>query len=228
MMTSRRMASSSLAPLLVTMALSLIVVTRLPAADGSLDPGLLDPSLVTDTAPGTYRVKLETTKGDIVIEVNRSWAPNGADRFYNLVRIGYYDDTAFFRVIDRFMAQVGMHGDPRVNAAWMKAPIPDDPVKESNTAGRVTFAMKSSPNSRTTQIFFNYGDNSYLDQSGFAPFATVVEGMDVVESLYSGYGEGAPRGNGPSQARIMRDGNDYLRGEFPKLDYITTATILDD
>lgn len=214
--------------LLVVCALSL---TSFPlpaaAADPERDPALLDPSLAKDQAPEAYRVKLETTKGDVVIEVLREWAPNAADRFYNLVKIGYYDGTRFFRVIDGFMAQVGMHGDPAVQAAWADASIPDDPVTHANTRGAVTFAAKSSPDSRTTQIFINYGDNSYLTRYGaFAPFGRVVEGMEVIDSLYSGYGEGAPQGRGPSQAEIGRRGNAYLDESFPKLDAIVRATFV--
>jgi peptidyl-prolyl cis-trans isomerase A (cyclophilin A) len=190
-------------------------------------PALLDPSLATEPAPETFKVKLVTTKGDIVIDVVRKWAPKGADRFYNLVKTGYYDNTAFFRVIDGFMAQVGLHGDPAVTAAWSRVPIADDPVKKPNTRGMVTFAMKSSPNSRTSQFFINFGDNSYLDKSGFAPIGKVVDGMQVADSLYSGYGEGAPRGKGPSQGRLTQEGNAYLEAEFPKLDSIVQATIVE-
>lgn len=191
------------------------------------NPALLDPSLATERAPDLFKVKMETTAGDLVIEVHRDWAPRGADRFYNLVKIGYFDDIAFFRVLSGFMAQVGMHGDPRVSAVWLNSNIQDDPVKKSNTRGMVTFAMAGQPNTRSAQIFINYGDNSYLDESGFAPFGQVVEGFESAEALYSGYGEGAPQGRGPSQARLYRGGNDYLKGEFPKLDYIVKATIVD-
>jgi peptidyl-prolyl cis-trans isomerase A (cyclophilin A) len=193
----------------------------------TVSPALLDPKAATETAPETYKVKLETTKGDVVVEVTRAWSPNGADRFYNLVKLGYYDDAAFFRVISGFMAQIGINGDPKVNAAWRKAGIPDDPVVKSNTRGMVTFAMSSEPNSRTTQIFFNFSDgNKQLDAMRFAPFGKVVQGMDVVDALYSGYGEGAPQGRGPSQQRVQLEGNAYLKSEFPKLDYIPKATIL--
>jgi peptidyl-prolyl cis-trans isomerase A (cyclophilin A) len=197
------------------------------AAGGEPDPALRDPSLATAKAPESYRVKLETTKGDVVIEVTRSWAPNAADRFYNLVKIGYYDGNRFFRVIEGFMAQVGMHGDPAVHAAWSSSSMPDDPVTQSNTRGMVTFAAKSAPNSRTTQFFINFSDNSYLTRYGaFAPFGKVVEGMSVVDSLYAGYGEGAPQGRGPSQSEIMRRGNAYLAESFPELDAIKHATLL--
>jgi len=190
------------------------------------NPALLDPSLATEQAPDTYSVKVETSSGDFIIEVHRKWAPKGADRFYNLVKIGYYDDTAFFRVVSGFMAQIGFHGDPAVTAAWRAAGIEDDPIVTDNTRAMVTFAMSSRPSSRTTQFFVNYGDNSYLKQHGkFAPFGKVLEGMDVIDSLYSGYGEGAPRGKGPSQGRIAAEGNEYLKKDFPKLDYILRARI---
>lgn len=191
------------------------------------NPALLDPSLATATAPDVYKVLMETTAGNFVIEVHREWAPHGADRFYNLVEIGFYDDVAFYRVLKGFMAQAGMHGDPGVTAAWSAAQIPPDEVKKSNTKGRVTFAMGGSPDTRTSQIFINYGNNSYLDDSGFAPFGEVVEGFDEAKKLYSGYGEGQPRGKGPSQTKLYRGGNDYLKGSFPKLDYIVNASIIE-
>jgi peptidyl-prolyl cis-trans isomerase A (cyclophilin A) len=190
-------------------------------------PALLDPSLAAEKAPETYRVKIETTAGPFIIEVHREWAPNGADRFYNLVKIGYFEDVAFFRVIRGFMAQAGFHGDPAVSKAWLDSRIEDDPVTQSNKPGMVTFAMSGQPNSRSAQIFISYGDNSYLDASGFAPFGKVVEGMESVKKLYSGYGEGAPRGKGPSQAELYRRGNAYLEAEFPELDYIVKATVVE-
>ena len=164
--------------------------------------------------------------GDLVFVVHRDWAPRGADRFYNLVNIGYFEDTAFYRVISGFMAQVGMHGDPAVSAVWLNARIQDDPVKESNTRGKVTFAMGGQPNTRSAQFFISYGNNSYLDKSGFAPFGEVVEGFDSVKALYSGYGEGAPRGRGPSQGLLQSQGNAYLAKDFPEMDYIKKATIM--
>jgi peptidyl-prolyl cis-trans isomerase A (cyclophilin A) len=208
-------------------AATILAIGLLAAAQAPPNPALLDPSQATEKAPETYRVQMETTKGNFVIEVNRTWAPHGADRFYNLVSIGYYTDVAFYRVIDGFMAQFGMNGDPAVSAAWMSARIPPDEVKQSNTNGKVTFAMGGSPDTRTTQIFINYGDNSYLDPMGFAPFGTVVEGFDVVEQIYSGYGEGEPRGKGPAQSKLFRRGNPYLKAEFPKMDYIVKATIVE-
>jgi peptidyl-prolyl cis-trans isomerase A (cyclophilin A) len=150
-----------------------------------------------------------------------------ADRFYNLVKIGYFNDVSFFRVIKGFMAQAGMNGDPAVSNVWLKARIPADPVKESNTKGMVTFAMGAQPDTRSAQFFVNYVNNSFLDASGFAPFGKVVEGFDSVKALYNGYGEGAPRGKGPSQGKLFSDGNAYLKGDFPKLDYIVSASIIE-
>src|SRR5947199_69901 len=147
-------------------------------------------------APGTFRARFETRKGSFVIAVQRDWAPLGADRFYNLVKSGYFDGARFFRVIPGFMAQFGIHGDPHVAAAWRDATIPDDPVRQHNTRGAVSFAT-AGPGTRTTQLFINYGDNSQLDGMGFAPLGQVVEGMDVVDAPYGGYGEGAPRCRGP-------------------------------
>lgn len=190
------------------------------------NPAMLDPKLANETAPDTYAVKFETTKGDIIIDVNRADAPNGADRFYNLVKIGYYDDVAFFRVIEGFMAQVGIHGDPAVNTVWRDARIKDDPVKSSNVAGAVTFAM-AGPNTRTTQIFLNFKDNKNLDGMNFASFGK-VRSMDVLNTIYSGYGEGAPRGRGPHQGALQSKGNAYLKQSFPELDYIKKATILEE
>jgi len=190
------------------------------------NPALLDPSLATEQAPDLYRVKMETTAGNFVIEVHREWAPLGADRFYNLVKIGYFNNVAFFRVLADFMAQAGFHGDPAVSQPWLSARIKDDPVKQSNTQGMVSFAM-GGPNTRSAQIFVNYGDNSYLDESGFAPFGKVVEGMESVRDLYSGYGEGEPNGKGPGQGKVYRRGNDYLKAEFPELDYVTRASIVE-
>lgn len=176
-------------------------------------------------APDVYKVNLETTKGDIVIQVKRTWAPLGADRFYNLVRNGYYDECRFFRVLPTFMAQIGIHGDPRVSSVWRAARIKDDIVKKSNTRGRLSYAT-AGPDSRTTQFFINYKDNSgSLDRQGFSPFGEVIEGMDVVDDLHSGYGECAPNGNGPSQQLAQTQGNAYLMAKFPNLDYVVKATI---
>jgi len=183
---------------------------------------LLNPAQLNEKAPETFRAKFTTSKGDFVVEVSRAWSPNGADRFYNLVKNGYYNDCRFFRVIDNFMVQFGINGDPSLNQVWYQARFADDPVKESNIRGHVSFAMTDQPNSRTTQIFINYKDNSFLDGDRFAPFGKVIEGMNVVDSFFSEY-EGVPSGN---QQRIQSQGNAYLNKEFPKLDYVKSASIL--
>lgn len=204
-----------------------------PAAPGAsgpsahtLHPDLLDPSKATAKAPDVFKAKFQTTKGDFVVEVHRDWAPNGADRFFNLVQMGFYDDTRFFRAIDGFMVQWGISGDPMVSAKWMNSNVPDDPVKEGNVRGNITFAMSSAPNSRSTQVFVNLVDNKNLDGMRFCSFGKVVSGMDVVDSLYKGYGEGAPGGAGPSQGGIQMQGNTYLDAKFPKLDQIKHAEIV--
>ena len=190
------------------------------------DPAELDPSRAKDRAPDVFRARFATSRGDVVIEVHRSWAPNGADRFYNLIKLGVYDDTRFFRAIDGFMVQFGIPGDPQSAAAWRVANFPDDPVVQSNQRGFVTFAQTGAPNTRSTQVFINYRDNFALDRSGFTPFGRVVDGMRVVDSLYKGYGEGAPEGDGPDQSRIQREGNAYLDKEFPKLDRILRTEVV--
>jgi peptidyl-prolyl cis-trans isomerase A (cyclophilin A) len=159
-----------------------------------------------------------------VVEVHRDWAPRGADRFYNLVKNGFFDNARFFRVIEGFMVQFGINGDPNIAAVWRDADIKDDPVKQSNQRGTITFAT-AGPNTRTTQVFINFGDNAALDGQGFSPFGKVVSGMEVVDKLYGGYGEGAPNGNGPDQGLVQSQGNAYLEQDFPKLDFIKTATI---
>lgn len=191
---------------------------------------LMNPAKANETAPKTFKVRFTTTKGDIVLEAHRDWSPNGADRFYNLVKIGFFDDIAFFRAVDGFMVQFGIHGLPEISAKWREANIKDDPpAGQSNKPGTLSFAT-AGPNTRTTQFFINYGNNAQLDSSklgeGFTPFAVVIQGMDVVNSLYKGYGEGAPRGMGPDQGRIQMEGNAYLKREFPKLDSIKSAQIL--
>ena len=183
-----------------------------------------NPASLNEKAPEVYKAKFETTKGTFVIEVQRFWAPNGADRFYNLVKNGFYNDARFFRVLDGFMAQFGISGNPDLSAVWREARIPDDPVRESNTRGTVSFAT-AGPNTRTTQVFINFGNNSSLNGQGFSPFGKVVSGMDVVDSFFNGYGEGAPRGQGPNQGRIQAEGNAYLITNFPKLDHVKKATI---
>jgi cyclophilin family peptidyl-prolyl cis-trans isomerase len=196
------------------------------AKPSSASPALLDPAKLTEQAPATFKVQFDTTKGKFTVEVTRALAPNGADRFYNLVRSGYFTDIAFFRVVPGFMCQFGIHGDPKVSAKWREATIPDDPVKGSNTRGTVTFAT-AGPNTRTAQFFINFGNNTSLDGQGFSPFGKVIEGMDVVDKIYGGYGD-APEfgGHGPDQGRIQREGNAYLKKDFPKLDYIKSATVI--
>jgi peptidyl-prolyl cis-trans isomerase A (cyclophilin A) len=197
------------------------------AAPAAATPAAVAPAATSpEKAPETYKVKLATTKGDLVIEVHRAWAPNGADRFYSLVKMGYYDGVEFFRVVDGFMAQVGIHGDPVVAAKWHDATFPDDPpAGQSNQRGVVTFAT-AGPNTRTTQFFINFKDNSFLDNQGFPPIGKVVEGDAVLDKLYRLYGEGAPQGNGPDQGRIQAEGNAYLKAQFPNLDSIKTARIV--
>jgi peptidyl-prolyl cis-trans isomerase A (cyclophilin A) len=182
----------------------------------------------TETAPETYRVLFSTSKGDFTVQVTRAWAPKGADRFYELVKSGFYDDVRFFRVIRQprpFMAQFGISGDPATSAKWTNANLPDDPVMQSNTRGRISFAT-GGPNTRTTQVFINYGDNSRLDSRGFSPFGEVISGMEVVDQLYADYGEGTPNGQGPDQDRIEKEGTPYLTKGWPMLDYVKTAKIV--
>ncbi|HEY0840676.1 MAG TPA: peptidylprolyl isomerase [Vulgatibacter sp.] len=206
-----------------------VPVAPSPAAKSAVEelhPILLTPDQVkTPATPDVFQVEFETTKGNFTVEVRKDWAPLGAERFYNLVQHGFFTDLAFFRAIDGFMVQFGISGSPKVAKAWREATFPDDPVKQSNKRGRISFAT-SGPDSRTTQIFINYADNFRLDKMGFAPFAVVVKGMEVVDALYKGYGEGAPGGKGPSQGRIQTEGNDYLRKSFPELDYIKRAKVV--
>jgi len=201
-----------------TAALALVPVVLL--AQDADKSKLKTPSALTEQAPANYKAAFDTSAGKFVIDVHRDWAPKGADRFYNLVKNGYYDDCRFFRVISGFMVQFGINGDPALNKVWAPARIQDDPVKKSNTRGMVTFA-KGGPNSRTTQVFINFADNSNLDPQGFPPFGQVTSGMDVVDKLYSTYGEAAQK----RFMEIQSDGNEFLSKNFPKLDYIKKATI---
>ena len=185
---------------------------------------LANPAALNEQSPATYKVRFDTSKGPFVVEVRRDWAPNGADRFYNLVKNGFYDETRFFRVVSGFMVQFGINGDPNVAARWRSATIKDDPVKQSNKRGTITFAT-AGPDTRTSQVFINFADNSPLDRQGFSPFGQVTSGMSVVDALHSGYGEGAPSGRGPEQGRIQGEGNAYLKKDFPNLDYVKKATI---
>lgn len=189
---------------------------------------LADPSKLVEKAPESFKVKFSTTKGDFTLQVSRALSPNGVDRFYNLVKAGYFTDIAFFRVIPGFMGQFGIHGDPVISAAWRGANIQDDTVKGSNVRGAITFAKTGAPNSRSTQFFINLVDNPNLDAMGFSPFGKVVDGMDVVDKLNGEYGEGAPRGRGPDQGRVQAEGNKYLKAEFPRLDYLKSASIVAD
>jgi peptidyl-prolyl cis-trans isomerase A (cyclophilin A) len=171
-----------------------------------------------EKAPATYKVKFDSTAGPFVIQVHRAWAPNAADHFYTLVKNGFYDEARFFRVVPNFMVQFGIAADPAVQAKF-KGTIKDDPVKESNKKGFVTFAQTSAPNSRSTQIFVNYKDNAFLDSQRFAPFGEVTSGMDAVEKINSDAGEK------PNQGSIQAEGNAYLKKAFPKLDYVKKATL---
>jgi peptidyl-prolyl cis-trans isomerase A (cyclophilin A) len=189
------------------------------------DPALLQPATLRMKAPAEYDVKFVTTQGEFTIHVTRAWAPNGADRFYNLVRHHFYDGATFFRVLPGFMAQFGISAYPEVSKVWENATIKDDPIVQSNHRGFVSFAT-AGPNTRTTQAFINYGNNEALDRSGFSAFAVVSDGMEVVDKLYNGYGEGAPDGHGPNQGLISTRGRAYLEKGFPKLDSIRSATLV--
>jgi peptidyl-prolyl cis-trans isomerase A (cyclophilin A) len=202
------------------LAFLLLLVSVAPA----FSQALMNPAALKEQAPPVYRVDFDTSKGPFVIEVHRDWAPNGADRFYNLVKNGFYDNARFFRVIEGFMVQFGVNGDPKVSTVWRDARIKDDPARISNKRSFVTFAT-AGPNTRTTQVFISYGDNSNLDSQGFTPFGQVVSGMKVVDAMYSGYGEGAPRGLGPDQSKLQAEGNAYLASKFANLDYIKKAAI---
>jgi peptidyl-prolyl cis-trans isomerase A (cyclophilin A) len=185
-----------------------------------VDPALLKPEAAKLTAPAKFKVKFTTTKGDFVVEVTRAWAPMGADRFYNLAKLGFFTDVGFFRVVPDFVVQFGIHGNPQVAAAWKAAMLQDDKMgKQSNEKGTLTYA-KAGPNTRTTQLFINFKDNPRLDQMGFPPFGKVIQGMNVVEAINKEYGEQ------PDQGMIQADGNNYLRGSFPRLDYVKSAEVV--
>jgi peptidyl-prolyl cis-trans isomerase A (cyclophilin A) len=208
-----------------------VLAGLLAACGGDQEPfdaekALRDPSLATLRAPNTFRVRFETTKGDFLVEVHRKWAPHGADRFFNLVRMGYFTDVAFFRVLGGFMAQFGVHGDPEINRIWARAFIRSDVTRESNRRGRLTFAQAGGTGTRTVQLFINYAHNANLDRD-FAPFGEVIEGMTVVNSLYAGYGEQGPEGTGPVAGRLHFEGNAYLAAEFPELDYLKRAVLVE-
>lgn len=197
----------------------LVLASTIVAQPRAPRPNLLKPETVAEKAPAVFRARIENTRDTFDIEVHRDWAPNGADRFYSLVKAGFYDRCSFFRVLPYFMVQFGINGDPKIQTAWRAQTIPDDAVKMSNKAGYVSFAMTGA-NTRTTQVFINYRDNLILDAQGFAPFGVVVEGMNNVRELESKFGDR------PDQKRIEREGNAYLMREFPGLSLITRATIV--
>lgn len=194
-------------------AIVALLASAWPVSSQTPSP-LLNPAALNATAPAEFHAMVNTSVGSFVIHVKREWAPNGADRFYNLAKNGYYDQNRFFRVIPQFMAQVGLHGDPAIAAAWKDATIAPDRAIMSNTRGWVTFAKGTLASSRTTQFFINFGNNSRLDIDGFAPFGQVITSMVLVERLYSEYGEG------PDQGAIIANGNAWLTRYFPRMDYI--------
>lgn len=188
-------------------------------ATAGVRPSLLKPASLTAKAPAVFKAKFTTTAGDFVVEVHRDWAPLGADRFYNLVRNGYFTNAAFFRVVKGFVVQFGLSANPAVTQVWTEARIQDDPVVQSNKRGSIVFAT-AGPNTRTTQLFINYADNPRLDGMGFAPFGTVVEGMDVVDKIFPGYREK------PQQDLITNQGDAYLKANFPMIDKIKVAGVV--
>ena len=203
---------------MIRLALVVLCAALVTGVAAAAPPALLHPESLHAKAPATYKVAFSTTKGPFVVTVHRAWSPRGADRFYNLVQAHFYDGVTFFRVLKGFVAQFGISGDPAVAKVWQTATIKDDPVKTSNTPGTITFAT-AGPNTRTTQLFLNLGNNAGLDGQGFSPFGRVTTGMAVVDKLYSGYGEQ------PQQQQITTQGNAYLNKTFPKLDHIRTARI---
>ncbi len=209
----------------VLFALGLFLGVVTVNAQDKSTPAYADPSKLTEKAPDNFKAVFKTTAGNFTIEVTRSLAPNGADRFYNLAKSGYFVDNAFFRVVPGFMVQFGISGDPSISAKWRDANIQDDPVKGSNARGTITFAT-AGPNTRTTQLFINFGNNTFLDGQGFAPFGKVADGMDVVDKINGQYGDGPPSGSGPDQGSIQSDGNTYLKKSFPNLDYIKSVTVI--
>jgi peptidyl-prolyl cis-trans isomerase A (cyclophilin A) len=204
---------------LIAMALTMAPLSA-HAEDDPSKGKLRNPAAASERAPGIYKAKFDTSKGVFMVEVHRDWAPVGADRFYNLVKIGFYDGVRFFRVVPGFMVQFGINGTPTVQAAWRDQRIKDDPVRSSsNKRGYVTFAH-AGPDSRTTQVFINFQDNSGLDSQGFPPFGVVIDGLEVVDKINSQYREQ------PSQTKIQDEGNIYLNREFPKLDFVKKATVV--
>ena len=207
---------------LFALAPSLAAGQAAPAPAAGRASKLLNPAALTAKAPALFKAKFDTSKGIFVVEVHRDWAPLGADRFYNMVTNGFFTGVRFFRVIPNFMAQFGINGNPAVTAAWNKSDLMDDPAnKQSNQRGFISYGTTGRPNSRGTQVFINYKDNSFLDPQGFVPFGQVTEGMEVVDMLNAEYGS-APQN---AQGRISAEGNKFLIAQFPKLDYIKTATV---
>ena len=196
-----------------------LLLAAVAAGYAQTNAALKNPGALKERAPNKYTAKFDTTAGVFVVEVTSDWSPNGADRFYNLVKNGFFDGCRFFRVVPGFMVQFGINGDPGIQKNWEHATILDEKVKAPNGRGYITFAKSAAPNSRTTQVFINYKENSSLNSQGFSPFGKVVSGMEVVDKIYSAYGEK------PNQGRIQAEGNAYLSKEFPKLDYIKKATI---
>ena len=204
--------------------LSLVVLAALLTSCSSTEKattgsGPVDPAKWTKESPASYKARFETTAGPFTVEVQREWAPLGADRFYNLVQSGYFNGGRFFRVVPGFVIQFGLSADPAVTAAWKNTNLQDDPVRRSNGRGFLSFAT-SGPNTRTTQLFINVGENMRLDQMGFSPFGLVTEGMEAVDKITAEYGES------PQQPEIEQKGEAYLQENFPKLDKITKASIL--
>lgn len=194
------------------------------ATKNAPNPALTNPSLANKTAPEKFFARFETTKGDFVVEVTREFSPNGADRFYNMVDIGYFKDIAIFRAVPNFMFQFGVHGDPNVSKHWKDATIKDDaPGKASNVPGFLTFAKTGMPNSRSAQIFINLGNNAFLDRQGFTPFGKVVEGLEVVGKINTEYGENDPS----DQGALIQKGNKWLLGKYPRLDIIRSVTFVE-
>lgn len=227
----RRISMRLTAIALTTMVALFLAVALGSAADqATTQPDLqklMNPAQLNETAPDIFQAKFDTSKGEFIVEVTRAWAPNGADRFYNLVKNGFFDNSRFFRVVKGFMVQFGINGDPKISRVWGAANIKDDPVKKSNLRGFITFAT-AGPNTRTTQMFINFNDsNSQLDSQGFAPFGKVTKGMNVVDSIFDGYGDMPSQGGkGPDPSRIQVEGNAYVEKGFPKLDFIKSATIV--
>ncbi|MFA5911723.1 MAG: peptidylprolyl isomerase [Vicinamibacterales bacterium] len=209
-----------------TVALALAALSMLPSGAAAQGVSLKVPASLKEQAPAAYNVRFETSAGIFVAHVERAWAPKAADRFYNLVKNGFYDGVRFYRSVPNFMAQFGLHGDPTLTAMWSRQLFSPDPVKHSNKRMTLSFAMGGNPMMASTQVFLSFRDNSSLDGQGFAAFADITEGQDVAAKIFTGYGDMPQRGGkGPDTARILKEGNAYLEREFPKLDYIKKATI---